>query len=330
MLPYGVAALLYGPLTRRFEPRNIKLFCLSIFSLSNIVAGLSTNIYILFIARFLSGFFGAAIIPLALILIAQNTQSEQRGRSVGTFFSITYLSSLLGLFLSGIIFWRWIFLLPGLIGILLCLLIKLYFPVFNKRREPFKLNYRFTLSNRKVFRLFVYIFFISLFYHGVRQWLGVFFSKEYYFSQFLISMLLTVVSLSGIFGESFGGFLADRLGRIKIINIGISLMIFAIFSLLLKSNFVILFLIMFIWGLGWTFNHAGVSTVLTDLPKEHLIESASLNSSVRFISGGLGVALGGFLMQQSFTTSFVIYGFLLVGLLFSTKNLLVKQPSSTS
>lgn len=80
----------------------------------------------------------------------------------------------------------------------------------------------------------------------------------------------------------------------------------------------ILALLMVIWGLGWTFNHAGLSTLLTDLPKEFLNEAASLNSSVRFLSGGLGVFLGGILMQRSFNLEFIIFGICLLVLLMFT------------
>jgi predicted MFS family arabinose efflux permease len=73
---------------------------------------------------------------------------------------------------------------------------------------------------------------------------------------------------------------------------------------------------MIIWGLGGTFNHVGLSTILTDLPKAFVNESASLNSSVRFLAGGLGALVGGFLMQRSFTLGFSIFGLLLLGLIF--------------
>lgn len=77
---------------------------------------------------------------------------------------------------------------------------------------------------------------------------------------------------------------------------------------------------MIVWGFGWTLNHAGLSTQLTDLPKELIPEAASLNSSVRFISGGVGVAAGGWLMQRSFTLGFtVLAAGLIVLLVFSSK-----------
>ena len=172
--------------------------------------------------------------------------------------------------------------------------------------------------------MFTYIFIISLLYHGLQQWLSVYFSTQYSLGQFAISMLITLTSLSGVFGETIGGLLADKIGRIKTVNLGIILMIISVVLLILKIPVFVLGLIMVIWGLGWTFNHAGISTMLTDLPKKFLHEAASLNSSVRFISGGIGVAASGLLMQKSFALGFTLLGACLVVLLVFSRQLMVK------
>ena len=87
--------------------------------------------------------------------------------------------------------------------------------------------------------------------------------------------------------------MADKIGRPRVVNLGIIAMVLCIFLLLLKLPLTLLGLVMIIWGLGWTFNHVGLATMLTDLPVEFLNEAASLNSGVRFIAGGpsLGGAL---------------------------------------
>ncbi|MCG2677049.1 MFS transporter [bacterium] len=327
MLPYGLAALLYGPLARSLDFKRILFSCIGIFSLANLLSGLAPSLYALFAARTLAGIAGAAIIPLSLILIAKTSSSSERGKKVGGFFSLTFTSSLLGLFLSGLIPWRWIFLLPAIGAALVCLGIYLYFPDISLVKEKVKFNYLQALSDRRVLRLFLYIFSISFFYHGVRQWLGVYFSKIYGLEQFLVSMLLTTIALSGIFGESLGGILADRLGRMKVVNAGAGLMLAALVLLLFKNVLASLFVIMLVWGVGWTFNHAGISTFLTDLPHKHLYESASLNSSIRFLSGGLGAIIGGILAQRGFNLEFTIFAFCLFILLISTPHLLSVQKS---
>ncbi len=322
MLAYGVAALFYGPLVRAVDARKVEFSCLVLFSLANFLAAFSKNIYALFSARFLMGLFGASVIPLGLILITKHVAKEKRGKFIGLFFAATFIASLLGLFLSGIIPWRLIFLIPAILGLALSTVIYFYLPSFQKDSGAFRINYLAALKNKYFLRIFTYIFLISLIYHGIQQWLAVYFSVYLGLAQFFISSLIALTSFSGIFGEVFGGRLADVLGRIKTINLGIALMAGSAFCLMFELPVFLLAILMVIWGLGWTFNHAGLSTLLTDLPQRFLHEAASLNSSIRFISGGLGVAIGGLLSQKGFALSFMLFGCGLITLLLLDRKLL--------
>lgn len=327
MIPYGLAALFYGPLVRTFDAKKIELICLLSFSAANLLAAFSRNIAMLFTARFFMGVFGASVIPLGLILIAQSFASEKRGRIVGIFFASTFIASLLGLFLSGMLHWRFIFLLPAISGFMLLPLMYFYLPHFTPVNKKFAINYIEPFKDKVILYMFTYIFIISLLYHGLQQWLSVYFSTKYSLGQFTISMLITLTSLSGVFGETIGGLLSDKIGRIKTVNLGIILMIISVLLLIFKMPVFMLGLVMIIWGLGWTFNHAGISTMLTDLPKKFLHETASLNSSVRFVSGGIGVAFSGLIMQKSFIAGFALFGSLLLILLIFTKHLIVNPFS---
>ena len=194
----------------------------------------------------------------------------------------------------------------------------IWLPSFKEETGNFRLGYLEAAGNKRVVKIFGYIFLISLMYHAIQQWLGVYFSTQLNISQFYISMLITLTSLSGIFGEVWGGHLADEIGRLKVINLGIVSMVACVFLLLIKLPLSWLAVVMIVWGLGWTFNHVGLSTMLTDLPPELLNEAASLNSGVRFISGGLGASLGGLIMQKNFGLGFMVFGSgLLILLLFS-------------
>lgn len=315
MLPYGLAALLYGPLVRFFDARRVELACIFMFSLANLLAAGACKIETLFLARFLMGLFGASVIPLGLILIARHLETAKRGRYIGLFFGSTFVASLLGLFLSGIIHWRMIFLIPAACGFILWIGMFFYLPSFREKHPVLRIGYLEAFKSKRVLMLFSYIFCVSLIYHAIQQWLGVYFSTQLNLGQFAISMLITLTSLSGVFGEIWGGRLADSAGRSRVVNLGILSMAFGIFLLLMQVPVALLFLVMIIWGLGWTFNHVGLSTMLSDLPPDLLNEAASLNSAVRFISGGLGVSLGGLIMQKSFTLGFSLFGLGLMALL---------------
>ncbi|MBN2830901.1 MAG: MFS transporter [Candidatus Omnitrophica bacterium] len=325
MLTYGLAAFIYGPLVRKFDARRIELTCIFLFSFTNLLTALAGNISILFLGRFFMGLFGASVIPLGLILIGKHKEKEDRGKYVGMFFGFTFIASLLGLFLSGLIYWRWIFLIPAILGFVLWGVMYYNLPSFKEDATGFKFNYFKAFSDKAVLKILSYIFLISLIYHAVQQWLGVYFSTQLGLRQFTISMLITLTSLSGIFGEFFGGMLADSIGRNKTVNLGIALMVFSIFLLIFKVPLAALVLIMIIWGLGWTFNHAGLATMLTDLPKDFLNEVASLNSGVRFVSGGMGVSLGGLIMSKSFSLGFIVFGAGLLVLLLSNRLIKIKS-----
>jgi len=155
----------------------------------------------------------------------------------------------------------------------------------------------------------------------------VYFSGRFGLGQFAVSMLLTLTSLSGIFGEVFGGWLSDISGRATVINAGVALMVSAVFLLLFNLPLVLLALVMVVWGAGWTFNHAGVSSLLTELPAEFLNEAASFNSSIRFLSGGLGALLGGVLLEKSYLLSFNVFGYGLILLAFFSRRWRVFSPA---
>jgi predicted MFS family arabinose efflux permease len=140
-------------------------------------------------------------------------------------------------------------------------------------------------------------------------------------------MLLTTISLSGILGESLGGVLADRLGRLTVANAGVALMFASLIVLLFKNSLFFLFAIMFFWGLGWTFNHAGISANICDLPHKLLHESASLNSAVRFLSGGLGAVFGGMAAHWSFTFEFALFALCLFLLFIFSRNLILTEAA---
>ncbi len=323
MLPYGLAAFLYGPLVRAFDAKRVELVCVLGFSLANLAAAFSRSLEALFAARFFLGVFGASVTPLALILITRHTAESRRGKAVGVFFAASFFSSLAGLLLSGIVHWRLIFLVPAVFGALLWVALFIFLPSYQADATGFACNYVRALGNRRVASIFLFIFLVSLIYHGVQPWLGVYFSRVFGLGQLAVSLLLTLTSLAGIFGETLGGWAADSWGRLKTTRAGLLLMIVSVLLLIFRLPLAGLAVLMVVWGLGWTVNHAGVSTLLTDLPVEFINEAASLNSGVRFLSGGLGAAAAGVVMQYDFRAGFILFAAGFVILLWFSRSLLM-------
>jgi predicted MFS family arabinose efflux permease len=324
----GLAALLYGPLVRAVNAKKVEVICFLLFCASNMLAACAPDMRVFLAARVCMGVSGASVIPLALILIAQRAPRERRGTLVGIFFGATFVASLAGLLLSGIVYWRMLYLIPALFGIVVWVHLLIYLEDVPPPTDRIEQRYAHALSDMRVRWIYVYIFVISMLFHMVQPWLSVLFATRDRFDQCTISMLIMLTSFTGIFGEMIGGVLADRIGRIRTLTFGIALMAVAVFFLIPAPPLFAVALLMIAWGLGWTFNHAGLSTILTDVPQKFLHESASLNSGVRFLAGGLGSLAGGFMLRQGASFHLAATGFGLLAIALSGKYLqsaLVKE-----
>lgn len=336
MIPYGITALIYAPLVKRYPVKAIKAASLFIFALASLIGGLSNSAGQLLLSRAFAGIAASATTPIALILIGELAPKETRGRLVGAFFSATFIASFTGVFLSGFISWRYLFILPAALGAVNLVLVLWFFDfksisqydysraLFNNRRDPVttgEVSYGKVLKDKRIFSIFAYILILSMVYHGIYNWLGVYFSSLN-FKQLQVSLLLSLVGFSGIFGQPFGGWVTDKKGRVFAATLGLSGLSLVTFLLIKPNSIYYLAFLLLAFGISWTMNHNAVSTVLTDFPDKLRPELASLNSAVRFASGGLGVSLAGVFMQRSFSLTFLGLGVIILILAMASNKIL--------
>ena len=312
MIPYALAALFYGYLADIWSKKRIKLTFLSLFVLFSFASGIAPSLRTLLIFRLLVGVTAAATVPISLTLIGDIFSKEKRGRSVGALFGTVYLSSLIGVFLSGFIPWRWIFLIPALLGLVALLLIYSILPQPKHIPPPSRVTYWGVLSSPRGRRVYAFIFLTAFIVTGIYSWLGVFFSQEKGFNQFQISSLLTVVGIGSIFGPFLGGALCDRWGRPPLVVLGLFLVGLSIPLFTYQAVFMLMALALLFYGLGRTINHSSLVAMVTDFPDPSRPRAASLNSFVQLSSGGLGTALTGILVARNFPITFSVYTLLLI------------------
>ena len=120
------------------------------------------------------------------------------------------------------------------------------------------------------------------------------------------------MAVCGAAGQIIGGYLSDKKGRYVSWIVGVSILSFSTMLLYFHYPIVFLAILLGFFSMGWTIGHNGVSTVLTDLPEQYRQEMASLNSSVRFIAGGIGFYISSFFVAQNFGLTFLIIGILML------------------
>lgn len=289
MLPYGVFALVWAPLTRIVTIKNIFIVTCLGFSISTLFFSLAQTVQQAFFAQTFVGIFSCSFMPIALIVIGKTVEPKEKGKHIGILFGLAYISSFIGVVLSGFLFWKTVYLVPAIISFITFISALFYLEDFDFRKVGFKISYFETCGNKQALFLFVIIFLASFFYHSIQQLLGVYLSKTYSLKQVILSSIFTVATICSIIFQFAGGLLAKRVDNIKIARAGFFLMSIFAALLLINKSYRAMFFLMVLWGTGWALSHIGLSSYLTHLPDKILRDAASLNSSIRFISGGLGV-----------------------------------------
>ena len=316
LIPYGLGALIYAPLARFVSFRFIMASTMAVFALSNFVCAQAQDMGFFFLPRLLTGLAGSAAIPLGLILIGKMFEKNVRGRLVGLFFGCSFMASVVGVFLSGVAHWRWLFYFPSALGLLAAFLAFFARSADLDSKEKNPVNYLNIIYNKTIRNIFIFIITISSLYYGVHKWFGVYLSRDYGLDQFTISMFFVLMAVTGFLGQIIGGIISDQKGRFLSCLIGI--VVLGTCSSLLLGHYPLVVLAVVLCGtaVGWAVGHNGVSTALTDLPDEHRAEVASLNSALRFLAGGIGFLISAPFVEKSFGLTFFVIGLLILCLTF--------------
>lgn len=235
MIPYGVGALVYAPLAKKVSTRVIMAATMLLFAVTNFLCAASTSIEPILLYRILMGVVSAGVVPLALIVIGKIFEAEVRGRLVGLFFSCSFVASMTGIFLSATSHWRWLFFVPGILGLLTAVLIFAFKSDLLGKLEG-RVDYLGVFQDKSFLYIFIFITLMSTLYHGVDRWLGVYMDRVYGLKQAAISMMFGVIAVSSAIGQNVGGHLTDKIGRRVSCRVGILMLASAILFLSFKSN----------------------------------------------------------------------------------------------
>lgn len=130
---------LYGKLADLYGRRRIFHVAVALFLLGSALSGMSHSIGQLIVFRAVQGLGAGGVQPIALTIVADIFDLEERGRMQGLFSGVWAAASLVGPFLGGVITvalsWRWIFYLNLPLGLASSLLLHRFLREKSARRE---------------------------------------------------------------------------------------------------------------------------------------------------------------------------------------------------
>jgi multidrug resistance protein len=227
---YAVALLLatfpVAVLTDRYGRRAPMLWGLAGLAATTLVFAVSKQYWLLVLARSLQGIAGAATWLPGMALLADHFPSEGRGRAMGTAFAAANLGVLIGPPLSGLLDQHLGPSAPFLLGAGLVALDAagrvFLLPEVEPVRGP-RLPFRQLLSN-PIIRLFAGAMALGSALWGLLEsTLPLDLDHRFALSPALIGLCFAAAALAHTFTSPLMGQLSDRIGRVKVLRMGLVL-----------------------------------------------------------------------------------------------------------
>ncbi len=120
LLAVGVSMMATGWLADRFGRKRVFVVNLALFTAGSLLCALSPNLPVIVVFRVLQGLGGGALMPLAMAMIYELFEPQERGRALGIWgiaaMAAPALGPVLGGYLATAASWRWLFLINVPIG----------------------------------------------------------------------------------------------------------------------------------------------------------------------------------------------------------------------
>jgi MFS transporter, DHA1 family, inner membrane transport protein len=304
-LTYAAAAPLTGFVASRFAPKQWLIGALLAFALANVFAAVAPSFAVLLLARVVAGVIASSYTPNASAAASSLAAPEERGRALSlVYFGMTFATVVgvpIGTVLADFANWRSTFWFVSALSIIGAAGIAVFLPKVP-RRAPLQLRaWVQTFRNPAIQRIIAVTMVASVSQFAVFT-LFALFVRDFTNNKALIPVALFIFGAIAVFGNSFGGTLADKRGprftaTLAISGMGLSFALFAIASLLpvgLAAGSLGL-IGLALWGVsGWAFL-APLQLRITQVAGA----AAPLALGVNATSLYVGIALGGLVASGS-------------------------------
>ncbi|MBI4267509.1 MAG: MFS transporter [Chloroflexi bacterium] len=323
-LTYGISQIPVGWFGDRLGPRILIAIGISGVAAAGLLVGLSQTYVMLIVFLVLMGIMGGGYHPAAPALIAASVTPENRGRALGFHLVGGTASGFLAPIIAATIAvaWGWrasylsLAIPTVLIGILIYVLMGRYIVSMKAKpkktespSDPPPTETQFTAGSLgKLAAFMIMTILAATIIRPIRAFLPLFMVDQFGVSKQTAALFLVIMSSSGFWAAPLGGYLSDRLGRVRVILTALFLVGPAVFLL----NYVP-------FGIGFGVVIVLISTLMTmtrpsaqayileHTPERHHSKIMAIYFAADNESAGLFVPLMGILIDQfGFYFSFTV------------------------
>jgi MFS family permease len=243
-------------------------------------------IWALIFARIIWGVGDALFFCVGMSYVSSLFMFEKRGRALGFFQAVEWGGIFIGQTMGGFVAANYgpriNFLVSTILGFITLLFITMIHGVklggsVSKQKPrliPSKEEMALVLGVNVVISSII-ILVVSLNIHGLLQTiLPIYATEELAIPLTGYAIIVSGSTFGGVVGNLLGGFFSDKLGRLKMLYVGLTIGLISTFGLTIVDNFYHLLLTLFLNGIFWGTVYSVIPAFIADAVPEHVLGKA--------------------------------------------------------
>ncbi|KPN96643.1 MFS transporter [Lysinibacillus sp. ZYM-1] len=311
-----------GNLSDRYGRKNLIVFGLIVTGIGQISFGLSTDVWMLFVARFLGGLGSAFVAPPIMAFVADITTYEERGKGMGMLGAAMSLGFMIGPGIGGFlskVSLHFPFFMAGGAAIIASLLSLLLLPstkttAAQKAQKQDNLAKQMARSVQMPY--FVMLIIMLVFSFGIANFqttLSLFVTDKFNYTPTDIAIILTVGGAFGVVVQMFIITpLFKRFGEMKVVLVNLFIAAIAIFLILFVSGFALILVVATIFSTATTLIRPAVNTLISKLAGNEQGLAAGLTNAYMSLGNMIGPALAGLLFDWDMNSPYIFGAIILM------------------
>ncbi|KGR73732.1 MFS transporter [Ureibacillus sinduriensis] len=326
---FALAQFLFSPLAGTLSDRfGRKVFIvggLIIYGISQLLFGIATEVWILYLGRFLSGFGAAFIMTTIMAYVADITTVEERGKGMGLIGAAISLGFMIGPGLGGFLAnvnLHFPFFLAGFVSLAAALLSFIILPnVQPQVDETVKNAPRENLINQLIrsvktpyFVILIVVFTFSFGISNFQSTLSMFLTYKFDYTATDIAIVITVGGFAGVVLQMFIiDKLFKRFGEMKVILINLVVAAITMVAMVYVGGFFIILAVATLFQIATVFIRPAVNTLISKFAGNEQGFAAGMNNAYMSLGNMIGPALAGVLLEWHLSIPFILGAVILLG-----------------
>ncbi|EPD52959.1 multidrug resistance protein [Paenisporosarcina sp. HGH0030] len=299
---------LAGDLSDKYGRKYLIIVGLVIFGLSQLMFGLASDLWILYLARFFSGVGSAFIVPPMMAFVADITTEEERGKGMGLLGASMSLGFMIGPAIGGLlaeVSLRFPFYVATSAALVAAVISMFVLPKTapavqtgkpTKRENLFKQMKHSTTTPYFVMLIVMFVFSFGL--ANFQSTIALYVDKKYAFTPGEIAVLITAGGFVGVIVQTFViNKLFVKYGELKVILVNLLVSALAMISVLFVDGFWPILIVSSVFFTAASLLRPALNTLISKQAGTEQGFAAGMNNAYMSLGNMVGPALAGILFD---------------------------------